>query len=327
MSPIKAGSTLILPAAGISNYAHLNLASVKLLVTGRPAWASPHGTNYRRAFGNGGSCSARGRHVTARGCRAGGLVAGSERRRLHLDDTPEPGGLVYRCLLLNSKYGPLSRCTALSRSATRSAGDSWTTRPTRSSGNRAHVELQHPAGKLCYPGQTDCDSYNTASWLGITPLKILSVTFANGSASSEWAVTSDLGGTAEVSPYCPAYGGPYCTYPWYASNSAYGATTYGADYPGTKSDYGQGSQFPVTMQCGGPLRARLHLLRHGTEATAPLIAQAGLPCKAVRDGSPATGSPAADSSPGSDRCHGVAPGAAVPTGAVEGSAAQRRGAP
>ena len=52
--------------------------------------------------------------------------------------------------------------------------------------------------------------------------------------------------------YCPAYGGPYCTYPWYASNSAYGAITYGADYPGTKSGYGQGSQFPVTMQCGGP---------------------------------------------------------------------------
>ena len=109
-----------------------------------------------------------------------------------------------------------------------------------------------PAGQLCYPGQTDCASYNTASWLGITPLKILSVTFANGSAPSEWAVTSDLGGTAEVSSYCPAYGGPYCTYPWYASNYAYGAITYGADYPGTKSDYGQGSQFPVTMQCGGP---------------------------------------------------------------------------
>jgi hypothetical protein len=93
---------------------------------------------------------------------------------------------------------------------------------------------------------------NTASWLGITPLKILSVTFANGSAASEWAVTSDLGGTAEVSSYCPAYGGPYCTYPWYAANSAYSAITFGADYPGTKFDYKQGSQFPATMQCGGP---------------------------------------------------------------------------
>ena len=83
-------------------------------------------------------------------------------------------------------------------------------------------------------------------------MKILSVTFANGSAPSEWAVTSDLGGTAEVSSYCPAYGGPYCTYPWYAANSAYSAITFGADYPGTKFDYKQGSQFPATMQCGGP---------------------------------------------------------------------------
>src|SRR5579862_8285794 len=40
MSPIKDGNALTLPAAGVSNYAHLNLASVKLLVTGRPAWAS-----------------------------------------------------------------------------------------------------------------------------------------------------------------------------------------------------------------------------------------------------------------------------------------------
>jgi len=32
---------------------------------------------------------------------------------------------------------------------------------------------------------------------------------------------------AEISSYCPAYGGPYCTYPWYAFNSAYGAITFG----------------------------------------------------------------------------------------------------
>ena len=30
------------------------------------------------------------------------------------------------------------------------------------------------------------------------------------------------------------------------------AITFGADYPGTKFDYEQGSQFPATMQCGGP---------------------------------------------------------------------------
>ena len=64
-----------------------------------------------------------------------------------------------------------------------------------------------PARQLCYPGQTDCDSYNTASWPGITPLKILSVTFANG-PRQQVGGDKDLGGTAEVSSYCPAYGGP-----------------------------------------------------------------------------------------------------------------------
>jgi hypothetical protein len=155
---------------------------------------------------------------------------------------------------------------------------------------------------------------------------ILSVTFANGSAPSEWAVTSDLGGTAEVSSYCPAYGGPYCTYPWYAANSAYSAIIFGADYPGTKFDYKQGSQFPATMQCGGP---------YGPDSTY---------CDAVLKPSPLswlkraalqghagtaapTGSPAADSSPGPDHCHGVAAAPAVPTGAMEGSAVRRRHAP
>ena len=28
--------------------------------------------------------------------------------------------------------------------------------------------------------------------------------------------------------------------------------TYGADYPGTKLEYGQASQFATTMRCGGP---------------------------------------------------------------------------
>jgi hypothetical protein len=60
-------------------------------------------------------------------------------------------------------------------------------------------------------GQTDCASYDTAHWLGFTPLKILSVTFADGSAAKQWAVVSDLGGTAEVAATCPSYGGPYCT--------------------------------------------------------------------------------------------------------------------
>src|SRR5215469_15002981 len=99
----------------------------------------------------------------------------------------------------------------------------------------------------------DCGSYETAHWLGISPLKILSVTFADGSAARHWAVVSDLGGAAEVTAACSTYGGPFCTYPWFAGGTNH-AITYGADYPGTTHDYGgsQGAQFATTPLCGGP---------------------------------------------------------------------------
>ena len=109
-----------------------------------------------------------------------------------------------------------------------------------------------PASQFCVPEQTLCDSYDTAHWLGFSPLQIKSVTFANGSTANKWAVVSDFGGTAEVNQYCPSYGGPFCTYPWYVFNGTDSAFTYGADYPGTKFDYGQAGQFATTMQCGGP---------------------------------------------------------------------------
>jgi hypothetical protein len=54
-----------------------------------------------------------------------------------------------------------------------------------------------------------------------------------------------------TSNFSPAYGGPYCTYPWYAANSAYSAITFGADYPGTKFDYKQGSQFRPPCSAAG----------------------------------------------------------------------------
>jgi hypothetical protein len=45
-----------------------------------------------------------------------------------------------------------------------------------------------PAGQYCVPGQTFCDSYDAAHWLGFSPLQIKSVTFADGSTASRWAV-------------------------------------------------------------------------------------------------------------------------------------------
>jgi len=156
-------------------------------------------------------------------------------------------------IVLNSKYGPL-----LPLFGTQQIGNALGWGLVDDTPNAFVWEIGHtsnfttPAGKLCNPGDTSCDSYDTSHWLGFTPLKIVSVTFANGSTARQWAVVSDLGGTAEVTASCSSYGGPYCTYPWYEFNSDASAITFGADYPGTKFDYGQGSQYATTPLCGGP---------------------------------------------------------------------------
>ena len=155
-------------------------------------------------------------------------------------------------IVLNSKYGPL-----LPLFSTQQVGNALGWGLVDDTPSAFVWEIGHtsdfatPAGKLCIPGQTDCGTYDTAHWLGISPLKILSVTFADGSTASKWGVVSDLGGSAEVSADCASYGGPYCTYPWYAAGANH-TITFGADYPGTTHDYGQGFQFATTPQCGGP---------------------------------------------------------------------------
>jgi hypothetical protein len=112
-----------------------------------------------------------------------------------------------------------------------------------------------PAGQLCNPGDSTkpaCYSYNIPTWLQFSPLQIKSVTFGPSQTSTNgWAVVSDLGGEAEVNASCGAanYGTPFCSYPWYAYNSAHNAFTYGGDYPGTTHDYNQGAQFATTEQC------------------------------------------------------------------------------
>ena len=156
-------------------------------------------------------------------------------------------------IVLDSKYGPM-----LPAFSTQQIGNALGWGLVDDTPNSFVWEIGHtsdfttPAGQYCVPGQTFCDSYDAAHWLGFTPLKITSVTFADGSGPSNWAVVSDFGGTAEVNQYCPSYGGRYCIYPWFTFNSSASALTYGADYPGTKFDYGQAGQFATTMQCGGP---------------------------------------------------------------------------
>jgi hypothetical protein len=112
-----------------------------------------------------------------------------------------------------------------------------------------------PAGQFCLPGSAakpPCYSYDVPSWLQFSPLQIKSVTFANGSTAKSWSVVSDFGGEAEVKQDCGSYGGPFCTYPWYAFNSTDNAFTFGGDYPGTTNDFGQALQYDQQENCLSP---------------------------------------------------------------------------
>jgi hypothetical protein len=164
-------------------------------------------------------------------------------------------------IVLNSKYGPM-----LPAFDAQQIGNALGWGLVNDTPNSFVWEIGHtsnfttPGGQFCLPGQTQCNSYDEAHWLGFTPLRIKSVTFADGSAANQWAVVSDFGGTAEINnpatSTCTSYGGPFCIYPWFAFNgTADGALTYGADYPGTRFDYGRASQFATTTQCGGPFGA------------------------------------------------------------------------
>jgi len=156
-------------------------------------------------------------------------------------------------VVLNSKYGPM-----LPAFGAQKIGNALGWGIVDDTPNSFVWEIGHtspftsPASRFCVPGQTFCDSYDTAHWLGFQPLRIQSVTFADGSTANKWAVVSDFGGTAEVNQHCPSYGGPFCTYPWFALGGTVPAFTYGADYPGTRFDFGKAAQFATTQQCGGP---------------------------------------------------------------------------
>lgn len=113
-----------------------------------------------------------------------------------------------------------------------------------------HASIFTGGDAFCVPGQTNCDSYNAASWAGFSPIQIKSVTFGDGSSPTSWAVVSDQGGKAEVAKTCATYGGPFCIYPWYTLGTS--GFHYGVDFPDNKRDFGQANQFTQTQQCGGP---------------------------------------------------------------------------
>jgi hypothetical protein len=114
-----------------------------------------------------------------------------------------------------------------------------------------------PASAFCWPGEPGCYSYDASAWQDHSPpIHIESVTFADGSQPTGWAVVSDYGGKAEVTDptetgsTCSAYGGPFCIYPWFSQNDD-GSFSYGVDYPSTVDDFGQADQFNQTTQCDG----------------------------------------------------------------------------
>jgi hypothetical protein len=119
-----------------------------------------------------------------------------------------------------------------------------------------------PAGQFCLPGSSTkppCYSFDVPSWLRFEPLQIKGVTFGSGSAAKSWATVSDTGGEAEilgnsfVGPTdCAGFGGPFCTYPFFAWNGTLNAFTYGGDYPGTTNDFGQVQQFQQAENCQSP---------------------------------------------------------------------------
>jgi hypothetical protein len=113
-----------------------------------------------------------------------------------------------------------------------------------------------PGSAFCWPGATNCYSYDAPAWADQSPVKITGVTFANGSHPSSWAVVSDYGGKAEITDptetgsTCTGYGGAFCIYPWFTKNGD-GSFSYGVDYPSTVKDYGKANQFAQATQCDG----------------------------------------------------------------------------
>jgi len=119
-----------------------------------------------------------------------------------------------------------------------------------------HASIYGPSrGATCQPGQTNCNSYDAASWAGFSPIQIQGVTFGDGSSPKNFAVVSDQGGRALVtgSSFCSAYGGPFCIYPWYTLGTT--GFHYGVDYPDTLKDFKKVDQFETTTQCPSPFGA------------------------------------------------------------------------
>ena len=118
-------------------------------------------------------------------------------------------------------------------------------------------QFSSPVAQFCWPGESNCYSYDAPAWANQKPLRIISATFNNGTVKpSGWSVVSDYGGKAEVTDptetgsTCTSYGGPFCIYPWFTRNKD-GSFSYGVDYPTTADDFNKVLQFQQHLNCGG----------------------------------------------------------------------------
>jgi hypothetical protein len=170
--------------------------------------------------------------------------------------TDETSGTTSSVLVLNSpKDGPLTPQFDTNEIGNAlDWGGVWDT-PMAFVWEIGHSDMygDHP-NEFCVPGQTFCGSFNNDNWAGFQPIRILGVTFGDGSHPQNWAVVSDTGGKAEVlgnsfvgPTDCTKYGGPYCIYPWYSSDGA--ALNYGVSYPSTVDNFGRANQFQQNPTC------------------------------------------------------------------------------
>ena len=97
-------------------------------------------------------------------------------------------------IVLNSNVGPL-----LPAYDTQAIGNSLAWGLVNDAPNSLVWEIGHESlyaatpEAFCLPGQQGCDSYNAPSWAAMIPIRVLGVTFGDGSQARTWAVVSDTG--------------------------------------------------------------------------------------------------------------------------------------
>jgi len=165
-------------------------------------------------------------------------------------------GDVERACAQQSGDGPLTPAFSTQGSATRSTGGR---RLGHTDGlrvrDRSLGPLRPQSRQVLYPlARPSAARSTTADWANQQPIRILNVTFGDGSHPRNWAVVSDTGGKAEVLGH--SFVGPTTA----RSTAARSASTrwfswdgrafnYGVKYPNTVQRLGEANQFQQRPTC------------------------------------------------------------------------------